>query len=420
MPPAPSASARSRTADGGARPWRGGFEPYLRAVRRHPFIVILIAVASVAGAGAEMGLRPHRYQAVAQVLVTPVPFAQANYAGLPIIRDEPSDPARATQTAATMLDSPNAAAATARPIGDRWTEGSVQADITVQPIGGKGTNVLAVQAEAANALLAARIVNTYVSATLDQRRRALRGEASSSRPRSSRPRHGFPFRACLTRFSPSAGGLIQASHCFAGPAPPAAPAGPAAWRTLSMVLFAGLVLGVAVALIADGAMRRLRSVLEPPSRTAPRSTGGPKSLPVTLPIPTEHRSDEQHGPWPPRIAAANSGNLRGDSSRRRVGRAVRRPADVGGHRDRWGCVRDGRDDHSSGRNGDLDRGGVRGPRTGYLRYGAAHWRRLASEVSPRDPGSSARLFRVSECWSVHSRCCSRGCACRGYGLEIPR
>ena len=127
----------------------GGFEPYLRAVRRHPLIVILIAVASVAGAGAEMGLRPHRYQAVAQVLVTPVPFAQANYAGLPIIRDEPSDPARATQTAATMLDSPNAAAATARAIGDHWTEGSVQADITVQPIG--GTNVLAVQAEAANA-----------------------------------------------------------------------------------------------------------------------------------------------------------------------------------------------------------------------------------------------------------------------------
>ena len=46
--------------------------------------MILIAVASVAGAGAEMGLRPHRYQAVAQVLVTPVPLAQANYAGLQI------------------------------------------------------------------------------------------------------------------------------------------------------------------------------------------------------------------------------------------------------------------------------------------------------------------------------------------------
>lgn len=237
----------------------GGFEPYIRAVRRHPVIVVFVALAAVVGAGAWMALRPHHYQAVAQVLVTPAPFNDATYTGLPVVRDISADPTRAIQTAAAVLDSPGAAAATARAIGPGWTAARVRSAVNVTPIG--GSNVIAFQATADARAVATRLANAFAAAALKERSAALRAAAATliaqlkSGPQPPGPARLDPLVAVSLGFDPSFSSLHAA-------APSSAPSGPPAWRTLSVVLFAGLVLGICAALLTDAAMRRWRPEAE--------------------------------------------------------------------------------------------------------------------------------------------------------------
>ncbi len=236
----------------------GGFEPYLRAVRRHPLIVAAVAIAAVAGAGAWLLLKTHQHQAEAQVLITPVPFDDATYTGLPVVRDTPSDPPRSTQTAAQMLDSPAAAAAAARALGPGWSVGAVRAAVSVTPIG--GTNVLAIQASAADASVAERLANTFAAATLQQRRQALKAQASALLAQVKSERK--PPEAQLAALVPVTQGFDPSFSLLRTATAPGSPAGPPAWRTLSLVLFAGLILGVAAALLADALIPRFREKAE--------------------------------------------------------------------------------------------------------------------------------------------------------------
>ena len=92
---------------------QGGFEPYLRALRRHPLIVAAVTIAAVAGTTVWLALRPVSYDAIAQVLVTPVPSDDPNYLGLPVVR-EPGESFLGTRADA---DSRNVRAALAGAVG---------------------------------------------------------------------------------------------------------------------------------------------------------------------------------------------------------------------------------------------------------------------------------------------------------------
>lgn len=233
----------------------GGFEPYLRAIRAHPLLVVIVTLTALAGAGAWLLVRSPDYRAVSQVLVTPAPSDDVTYLGLPVIKDIPSDPTRAIQTAAAIVDSPSAVAVTAQHLGPGWTPGRVRAAVTVSPIG--GSNVVGVQASANEASLAARIADTFVQTALAQRRATLSVQAAQLIARLEASSSVSP--AQLTNLMAVTRGTDPTLSLLHLAPVPSASARKAAWRILTTTLFAGFVLGAGAALLSDIAIRRWRT-----------------------------------------------------------------------------------------------------------------------------------------------------------------
>ena len=209
-------------------------------------------LATLAGAGAWLLVRSPEYRATAEVLVSPVAYNDDSYVGLPVSQDTPRDPVRAVQTAAEMLDSPAAAAATARRLGDGWSAGRVRAAVTVEPRG--ESNVLAVQATASRARLAARIADTFARAALEQRRAELRRSAKQLLVR--RNETGGPPARQLDRLKAMIAGIDPTFSPLNSATTPSSSVATAPWRIIALALFAGVILGCAAALVVDAAARR--------------------------------------------------------------------------------------------------------------------------------------------------------------------
>ena len=142
--------------------------PYLRAVKRYWVLVVLVGVLAAAMAAITVARAGKTYQATASVLVTPLPQGSSELPGVPTVVDT-GDPARTMQTAASLLDTPQAAQAAAARLGRPWSQGSVMAAVGVTPLG--ASNVLAVTAQAGGAPDSARLANAFASAALNYRAR---------------------------------------------------------------------------------------------------------------------------------------------------------------------------------------------------------------------------------------------------------
>ncbi len=222
----------------------GGFEPYLRAVRRYPWIVALVTLAAVAGAGAWLAVRNVSYRATAEVLVTPVPDDDSTFAGLQVLRDFAPDPARVFQTAAAIINSPSAAALAAQKLGPGWSSGQVRSAVSVEPIG--ESQLVGVQASAGNPGRAVRIADAFVSAALQLRSQALSTQAAAllatTDLKALPPAQADGLRAARRGIDPTLSLLRLAPT-------PGAPAGSPAWRILVLAVVPGVVLGIAAALL---------------------------------------------------------------------------------------------------------------------------------------------------------------------------
>lgn len=136
---------------------------YARAVRSHPWLVAIIFVI-VFGAGlAWAAVKSQSYQATARLLVNPLPQTDSTYLGLPLLRDS-GDPTTNLETAATLIDSAQAAQLTARQLGGNWTRQSVEGAVNVQPEG--ASDILDVIATATDAQTAAKLANTFTTSSL--------------------------------------------------------------------------------------------------------------------------------------------------------------------------------------------------------------------------------------------------------------
>jgi capsular polysaccharide biosynthesis protein len=242
-------------------------------------------LAMLLGAGVWVLVRPTQYSATSQVLVTPAPYYDPTYLGLAgVVRDTPGDPFRAVETAATVLDSPSAAAATAQRLGPGWTAGRVRASITVVPVG--GTNVLAIQSDAAQAGLATRLANEFATAALDDRRRVLAAQALAL---VSLLRETPTVDATRIARLRAVSGGIDPTFSLLHPATGLGSASALGLRqVLIIALFAGLILGTGLALLSDGALRRNPRV--------PEDLGGSNvarlpSLPAGIPDGRRRRDD---------------------------------------------------------------------------------------------------------------------------------
>jgi Mrp family chromosome partitioning ATPase/capsular polysaccharide biosynthesis protein len=240
----------------------GAARPLLKAVRTHRLLVALATAAALLGAIAYLAVRSPSYEAEATILVTPLPQDDQTFLGLGLLR-ESGDATRTTQTAAALLDTPEAAADTAAAMGADWTEKNVRDRVEVAPEG--GSNIIIITATSDDAAEAAKLATEYANATLANRSRALNKgiEAAITRIEAE--------LAALDPADPNAavlsGRLSQLQSISETGDPtltlqqealvPTSPSNPGPLIVLPLALIAGLALGAGGALIRELTDRRL-------------------------------------------------------------------------------------------------------------------------------------------------------------------
>ncbi len=237
----------------------GALGPYLRAVRSRRWLVIAVTILTVLAAGVMLERRTVSYEATAHLLVTPLPQDDRVFLGIDLLRDS-GDPTRTVQTAATIIESPEAARATARVVGAGLDGPAVEAAVSVLPLG--ESNVVAVTARGASPLLAAALANAYAKQAL-----ALRGEAIGRQIRAAiaafkgtkltADERGrlMELRAVADRGDPTLRVSQRAEI-------PTAPTGRSKPLVLTLALIAGLVLGAMAAVLLERVDRRVRELPE--------------------------------------------------------------------------------------------------------------------------------------------------------------
>jgi Mrp family chromosome partitioning ATPase len=241
---------------------------YLRAVTAHWVVFAVVTLASVGAAVAWLALRSSEYEATARVLVSPVAQDDSTFIGVQVIRDSANDPTRTVQTAATLVQSREAAIQAAQRLGPQWSPDEVGNAVSVQTEG--ESNVLAIRAKASDPTEAARVANEYAQAALSLRDEAVRSEIDQLVPR---------LRAQLRALGETTSGpaldlasrinQLQAARgegdptlSVSEPAPPGIAIGPRRSLVLLLSLVAGLALGAAAAILLELLGRRVRDADE--------------------------------------------------------------------------------------------------------------------------------------------------------------
>ena len=225
----------------------GSLASYARAVRRHPIVVALAIAAALVGALAWLAIREPEYRATARILIDPASSDDETLLGLPLVRDA-GDPTRTAQTAAALLRSPDAAAATARRLGGGSTTRSVLDAVAIEPAG--ESNLLAVTAAAGLPADAARLANAFAAATLADRDAKLLAAIEreleavpAAAPGTEPPPRVLRLEELRASGDPTVSLADEAL-------PPRSASGWPWWLVLALALIAGAVCGAIAAIVA--------------------------------------------------------------------------------------------------------------------------------------------------------------------------
>jgi Mrp family chromosome partitioning ATPase len=219
-------------------------------------LVLVVTVAAVLGSILWIAVRPPDYEATAKLLVVPLPQEDQTFLGLQLLRDS-GDPTRTVQTAATLIESAQAADRTAGAIGQGWSGKRVLKAVEVTPEG--ESNILAVTATADSGELAARLANTFARSALEIREEALERQASAEIERlkaDTNPTGDITERINQLERVRSGGDptleLSQAARV------PDSPSGPPTPVIIVLAALAGFTLGSGAALLLELTERRIR------------------------------------------------------------------------------------------------------------------------------------------------------------------
>lgn len=260
MAPEPRLEARSAPTTGlgwDERPDESAVTPYLRALRAHWLLALLVFLTIVGAAAAYTSVRSETYQADAELLVNPIPRDDVTLISLPLVK-ETGDPTRTIQTAAELVDSHDAADRAARRLGDGWTRHRVENATEVSPQG--QTNILEITATAGTAREAAAVANAFAEAALEVRSETLRPLAvrAQRQVREQLEALSDPRSPAITELE-RARGQLDAILAGQDPSlsvsqlavPPRSALGLAPWLVLALAALAGLVLAAGTALLTD-------------------------------------------------------------------------------------------------------------------------------------------------------------------------
>lgn len=152
----------------------GALASYLGAVRAHPWVVVLVTLATVGASVVFLATHAPSYEATAELLVDPLPQDDQVFRGMDLIRDT-GDPTRTVQTAASLVESRAAADRAAADLQGGWTGEEVLDAVEVDPVG--ESNILGVTATADDPQEAAQLANEFVDSALAVREREIVDQA---------------------------------------------------------------------------------------------------------------------------------------------------------------------------------------------------------------------------------------------------
>jgi capsular polysaccharide biosynthesis protein len=151
---------------------RSGSVRYLQALRaRWPMILVLVLVA-VAAAVAYSHTATKRYQASADILVSPLPSSDETFVGFSLLRESLSE-GQAVVTLARIIQSPQVVDR----VDHKLHIGNAGSLINVTPLG--QSNVVEIQASASRPERASLIANTFASQLIALRRATFQQELNA-------------------------------------------------------------------------------------------------------------------------------------------------------------------------------------------------------------------------------------------------
>jgi polysaccharide biosynthesis transport protein len=234
----------------------GGAARYIDAVRAHWLLVVAIVVVAVGFAAAYSVVAPKRYEAGADILVTPISATDDSLLGLDVLQDS-SDSSSSVLTEARLAKSPQVADAVRAKLHLTMSSRALLDAVSVEPV--SQANVLAIVASASTAAEAARIANgfatevitehsTQFQSQLVRRLDRLQGVLQGIRGEPGSSDESAAIQGEIATLSPLVGEPDPTLHLAGRATPPYSPASPRPALTILIAFFASLLLGLGVAL----------------------------------------------------------------------------------------------------------------------------------------------------------------------------
>lgn len=162
----------ARADNSNENPWwqapeeQEGLRHYVETLRERRWLVIACVVLTTTVAIAYVATAQKRYEAEADLLITPVSSQDGLLGQLGLIR-ESADPTRDVQTASRLVHTTNVAEKTAAKLGGGETAGGVLANVRAEPVA--QSNIVAITANADAPVGAQKLANTFAESAVEQR-----------------------------------------------------------------------------------------------------------------------------------------------------------------------------------------------------------------------------------------------------------
>jgi capsular exopolysaccharide synthesis family protein len=243
---------------------RGTGARYLAAIRANWALIVLIVAVGVATAAVYSAISAKRYEAKADLFVTPIDASDDTFLGIGVLRESPGDPNRGVITAARFVKTQQVAEAVrARLVGERngaLTTSTLLSKVKAEPVG--QANVVAISASAPTAQGAAVTANAFAAETIAQRTAAFQQQLKSvidgltARLEAipSSDRDGFEavgIRQRLGRLTPLVGQPDPTLTFLTRASPPDSPAWPRPLLSIVVALVASALLGTGLAVARE-------------------------------------------------------------------------------------------------------------------------------------------------------------------------
>jgi succinoglycan biosynthesis transport protein ExoP len=243
-----------------------GLQRYVSTLRERKLLILLTVVLTTAVAGLYVATADKKYDAEADILVTPAPRDDPALAGLGLLR-ESSDPTRDVETAARLITNRDVAERVRRNLRSPEPAKDLLEKVKAEPVA--QSNIVAVTARARTPERARNFANAFAQAAVEDRteefRRQLDAKITSLRqsiealPPGARGAAGPDSpEGQLARLEALRGGQDPTMRLETRAVAPENPATPRPKLTILAGLFVGLVLGIGAAFALQVLDPRLR------------------------------------------------------------------------------------------------------------------------------------------------------------------